>query len=77
MVIYEWDYIDNDMYKVFPFLKGYNTVQISQNIEDKTMFDIFLGSSIHMKITSAECEKLELALLSINDIEVDESNVCI
>ncbi len=71
-VRYEWDYIDNDMYKVFPFLKGYNTVQISQNIEDKTIFDVLLGEHAGIRISVTECEKLELALLAIEGIEVGE-----
>ena len=76
-VRYEWDYIDEVLYKSFPFLKGVNSLQIKQNVDDKSNFDISLGDSIHMTITSAECERLELALLAINDIEVDESEVYI
>lgn len=52
-------------------------MQIKQNVDDKSNFDISLGDSMHMTITSAECERLELALLAINDIEVDESEVYI
>lgn len=69
--------IDEVLYKSFPFLKGVNSLQIKQNVADKSNFDISLGDSIHMTITSAECERLELALLAINDIEVDESEVYI
>lgn len=76
-VRYEWDYIDEVLNKSFPFLKGVNSLQIKQNVDDKSNFDISLGDSIHMTITSAECERLELALLAINDIEVDESEVYI
>ena len=39
-------------------------------------FDISLGGRIDIKLSSVECEKLELALLAINDIEVDESDIC-
>ena len=33
-VIYEWDQIDRELYKMFPYLKGVSTVQITQNIDD-------------------------------------------
>lgn len=74
-VLYEWARIDRELYKSFPFLKGVNSIQIKQNSDDKSYFDISLGRRIQMKITSAECERLELALLAINDIEVDESDI--
>ncbi len=71
-VRYEWDSMDLGMYKDFPFLKGYNTLRISQNIEDKALFDVLLGEHSSMCLSAAECEKLELALLALDDIEVDE-----
>ena len=71
-VRYEWECIDNDMYKVFPFLKGHNTVRISQNITDKTLFDLLLGERVEIYLSAVECEKLELALLALDDIEVYE-----
>ena len=71
-VIYEWDNIDRAMYKTFPFLKGINTLQISQNADDKSVYDILLGGRIGLKLKSSECEKLELALLALDDIKVEE-----
>ena len=71
-VKYEWDYMDKDMYKTFPFLTGHNTVQISQNIEDKTMFDVLLGERVEICLSTVGCEKLELALLGLEGIEVWE-----
>lgn len=71
-VIYEWDQIDRELYKMFPYLKGVSTVQITQNIDDKALFDLWLGERIQMSITSKEREKLELALLAVNDIDVYE-----
>ena len=71
-VRYEWDCMDRKMYKDFPFLKGYNTLRISQNIDDKSLFDVLLGEHSSMCLSAAECEKLELALLTLDDIEVDE-----
>ena len=52
-----------------------NTIQISQNIENKALFDILLGGRIRMNIISQEREKLELTLLAMNEIEVDESDL--
>ena len=46
------------------------TVQISQNIEDKTMFDVLLGERVEICFSTMECEKLELALLGLEGIEV-------
>lgn len=71
-VRYEWDCMVREMYKYFPFLKGCNTLRISQNIEDRSLFDILLGEHSSMCLSAAECEKLELALLTLDDIEVDE-----
>ena len=71
-VIYEWDNIDRAMYKTFPFLKGINTLQISQNADDKSVYGILLGGRIGLKLKSSECEKLELALLALDDIKVEE-----
>ena len=71
-VKYEWDGMDREMYKEFPFLTGHNTVQISQNIEDKTMFDVLLGERVEICLSTMECEKLELALLGLEGIEVRE-----
>ena len=76
-VRYEWEYIDKEMYKDFPFLKGYNALWISQNIDDKSLFDVLLGEHSSMCLSAAECEKLELALLALDEIEVDESDVFI
>ena len=75
-VMYEWGYLDRELYKSFPFLKGVNFLQIKQNADNKSYFDISLGGRIDIKISSVECEKLELALLAINDIEADESDIC-
>jgi len=71
-VRYEWDGMVREMYKEFPFLKGHNTVQISQNIEDKTIFDVLLDGHTGICLSAAECEKLELALLALADIAVCE-----
>lgn len=71
-VRYEWDCMVREMYKDFPFLKGYNTLRISQNIEDKALFDILLGEHSSMCLSAAECEKLELALLALDEIDVYE-----
>ena len=71
-VKYEWDGMDREMHKEFPFLTGHNTVQISQNIEDKTMFDVLLGERVEICLSTMECEKLELALLGLEGIEVRE-----
>ena len=71
-VIYKWDNIDRTLYKTFPFLKGINTLQISQNADDKSVYDILLGGRIGLKLKSSECEKLELALLALDDIKVEE-----
>ena len=71
-VKYEWDQIDRELYKMFPYLKGVSTVQITQNIDDKALFDLWLGERIQMSIASKEREKLELALLALNDIDVYE-----
>jgi hypothetical protein len=57
---------------MFPYLKGVSTVQITQNIDDKALFDLWLGERIQMSIASKEREKLELALLAVNDIDVYE-----
>ena len=53
-------------------MKGVSTVQITQNIDDKVLFDLLLGDRIQMSIASKEREKLELALLALNDIDVYE-----
>ncbi len=71
-VRYEWDSMDLEMYKDFPFLKGYNTLRISQNIEDKALFDVLLGEHSSMCLSAAECEKLEFALLALEGIDVYE-----
>lgn len=71
-VIYEWDNIDRTLYKTFPFLKGINTLQISQNADNKSVYDILPGGRIGFQLTSSECEKLELALLALDDIRVEE-----
>lgn len=39
-VKYEWDQIDRELYKMFPYLKGVSTVQITKNIDDKALFDL-------------------------------------
>lgn len=74
-VTYEWPYNNQKLCKLFPYLKGVNTIQISQNIENKALFDILLGGRIRMNIISQEREKLELTLLAMNEIEVDESDL--
>ena len=56
----------------YSYLKGHNTVQISQNIEDKTIFDVLLDGHTGICLSAAECEKLELALLALADIAVCE-----
>ncbi|MBQ9086978.1 MAG: toll/interleukin-1 receptor domain-containing protein [Clostridia bacterium] len=64
--------MDRLMYKAFPFLKGINTLQISQNLNDRSVYDILLGGRIGLKLASSECKKLEFALLALEDIKVEE-----
>lgn len=71
-VTYEWNCIDRALYKTFPFLEGINILQISQNADDKSVYDILLGGRIGLKLTPSECEKLELALLALENVKVEE-----
>lgn len=71
-VTYSWDSIDRELYKDFPFLKGMDSIHISQSMENKAMFVVKFGFNSEIMIGSADCEKLELALLSMNDIDVCE-----
>ena len=71
-VTYSWDSIDREMYKNFPFLKGVDIIRISQSLEDKSTFVVKYGINSEARINAVDCEKLELALLAMNDIRVDE-----
>ena len=71
-VRYEWDGMNREMYKEFPFLMGVNSIRISQSMDNKTMFVVRSDMDRETVLNSADCEKLELALLAIEGIEVGD-----
>jgi hypothetical protein len=71
-VKYEWDGMDREMYKEFPFLTGVKSIRISQSMENKTVFVVRSDMDRETVINAADCEKLELALLAWEEIEVFE-----
>lgn len=63
--------------EVFPFINNYNCLYICQNDNDKSIFDVILGCPGDKKrekieISRKEREKLEVFLLSDNNVTADE-----
>lgn len=74
-VRYSWEYLDKDISANFPFLANAKSINISQSKEDKSIFVAVLNDSREIKISGSDCEKLELALLSMDNIDVEEDQI--
>jgi len=74
-VSYSWSVIPEELYEHFPFLKGVYSINISQDKTDKSTFIVEFEINRKIMIGAADCEKLELALLSIDNIEVEEDSL--
>lgn len=76
-VSYHWSFLPKGIAEQFPYLKEYNCLYIFQNKNDKAEFECILGfpgsnSREKFILTVKEREKLELALIGNNLIEVSE-----
>ena len=69
---YSWDYIDSALYKEFPYLKGVHSIDIYQSVNDRSMFVVESDLNDKMLIDTEAREKLELALLAADGIDVEE-----
>lgn len=75
-VSYKWTELESALTNIFPFLIKCNSVSISQNEANKNKFNVryctFDGRDKLVELKTAEREKLELSLLSSDNVEVDE-----
>lgn len=76
---YSWTHLPRAITDDFPFLNGYEVVYIFQDESDKSQFYCILGwpgsnNRSRVSLSLAEREKLELALISTNNVCVEESN---
>lgn len=79
-VIYMWQELTPEIENKYPFLKGYNSMFILQNKEDKGLYDLILsGYKTHIKekiqISNIKREQLELELISSGLVEIDEHKI--
>lgn len=76
-VSYHWKLLPELISDEFPFLVDYNFIYIFQNQNDKTKFECILGypgenNRTKITLSTAEREKLELALIGNSAVEVNE-----
>lgn len=76
-VSYHWKWLPVMIVEQFSFLEDYKIIYIFQNQNDRTKFDCNLGypgeyNRSKLILSREEREKLELALIGNNTIEVDE-----
>jgi hypothetical protein len=71
-VTYSWSYIDSALYEDFPYLKGVYSIDIYQSDDNKAMFVVESDLGNEILISSEERERLELALLAIDDVDAEE-----
>ena len=71
-VTYYWDYIDSALYEDFYYLKGVRSIDISQREQDKSIFEVETDQGELILIDTEERERLELALLAQDGIDVEE-----
>lgn len=72
-VRYRWIVLPQNISDQFPFLKGYKSIFVTQNEQNKSIFDCYLNdgnSGTHMMLSNIEREKLEVALIGNSTIEV-------
>ncbi|MBE6034934.1 MAG: helix-turn-helix domain-containing protein [Clostridiales bacterium] len=78
-VSYNWEQLPEKILSEFPILKNYESIYIFQDEEDKSRFNCILGcltsdNRFRVSITNQEREKLELALISLDEVTVEETN---
>jgi hypothetical protein len=71
-VMYKWDTLDPEIYQEFPMLKGLHTIEITQNPHDKSFYTALLDGQKCMVISPSERERLEIALLSRDHVQINE-----
>lgn len=74
-VTYSWSSMSEALYEQFPFLKGVCSINISQSITGKSTFAVKFDINRKIMLGAADCEKLELALLSTDNVEVEENSL--
>ena len=67
-----WDYIDSALSEDIYCLKGVCSIDISQSEHDKSTFEVETDQGKLIVIDTEEPEKLELALLAEDGIDVEE-----
>jgi len=75
---YNWTYLPQPIRDEFPFLKEYNTIYIYQD-SDKSKFQCIMGwpgsdNRYCITLSATEREKLELALISSNCVNVEDTS---
>lgn len=76
-VSYRWSFLPEKIKNQFPFLENYNVIYIFQDEKDKSLFNCILGypgqdNRTEIVLNTPEREKLELALIGNDFVEVDE-----